>query len=105
MSIDWRHRFVSTITRLYPFYTGCGMLANSELLKVIAPPSPDLVWAQSMAGEIKVSLDDHVGRALYFFGDLDPKISWVIKRILRPGDLAFDIGANFGILTLLMSKL
>ena len=62
------------------------MFANSELLKRIAPPSSELAWAQSTAGEVKVPLDDHVGRALYFFGDLDPKVSWVIKRILRPGD-------------------
>jgi FkbM family methyltransferase len=74
-------------------------------MKIVAPVSSDLVWAKSVGGDVQVSLDDHVGRALYFFGDLDPKVTWVIKRLLKPGDLALDIGANFGFLTLLMSKL
>ena len=52
-----------------------------------------------------VPLNDHVGRALYFFGDLDPKVTWVIKRLLKPGDVALDVGANLGFLSIFMSKL
>ena len=51
-----------------------------------------------------VPLDDLVGRAAYFVGDLDPKLSWVVSRILKLGDLAVDAGANFGLVTLSMAR-
>lgn len=37
-----------------------------------------------------------------FVGDLDPKVSWVIDRVLRPEDTALDIGANLGLVSLRM---
>jgi hypothetical protein len=80
-----RQSIVSSITRMYPFYSGRGMLANSYWFKLLAPPSAGLVWTQSVAGKVQVPLDDYVGRALYFFRDLDPKVTWAIRRILKPG--------------------
>jgi FkbM family methyltransferase len=74
-------------------------------MDVIAPSVPDLVWARSVGGDVLVPLDDLVGRALYFFGDLDPKVTWVIRRLLEPGDIALDIGANLGFLSLFMAKI
>lgn len=56
-------------------------------------------------GQIKIPLDDHVGRAVFFFGDLDPKLTWVVRRLVQPGDTALDIGANFGLITLLLARL
>ena len=41
----------------------------------------------------------------FLFGDLDPKLTWIVKRLLKPGDCAIDVGANIGTLTLLMSRL
>ena len=104
MSVSRKYSVVSFITRKYPFFSGCGTIANSHLMDVIAPPLPDLVWARSVGGEVLVPLDDLVGRALYFFGDLDPKVTWVIRRLLDPGDIALDIGANLGFLSLFMAK-
>jgi FkbM family methyltransferase len=69
------------------------------------PPSEHFVWAKSPGGDLRVSLDDYVGRAVFFFGDLDPKITWIIERLVRPGDWVLDVGANIGLLTLWMSKL
>jgi FkbM family methyltransferase len=105
MSVSRKYSVVSSIAHTYPFYSGCGTIANSRLMDVIAPPLPDLVWARSVGGEVLVPLDDLVGRALYFFGDLDPKVTWVIRRLLEPGDVALDIGANLGFLSLLMAKI
>ena len=100
----WREA-VAQVTRNYPFYSGAGLLANHPLLKLLVPDSPELAWAKTAGGELQVLLDDHVGRAIYYFGDLDPKVSWVVQQLVKPGDCVLDVGANFGILTLLMSKL
>jgi FkbM family methyltransferase len=43
---------------------------------------------------------------LYFLGvDYEPETSALIRRVLRPGDVAFDLGANAGYFTLLMASL
>ncbi len=48
--------------------------------------------------------NEHIGRTIYFFGDLEPKLSWVCTRVLRPGDTAVDVGANYGVITLLAAQ-
>src|SRR5947208_1901642 len=105
MSVSRKYSVISSIAHMYPFYSGCGTIANSRPMDVMAPPLSDLVWARSVGGEVLVPLDDLVGRALYFFGDLDPKLTWVIRRLLEPGDIALDIGANLGFLSLFMAKI
>ena len=50
-------------------------------------------------------LDDYTGRSTYFVGDIDPTISKLCRMLLRPGDVAFDIGANIGVVTTLMARL
>ena len=50
-------------------------------------------------------LDDYVGRSVLYFGDLDPKLSWILQKTLRPGDQFIDVGANIGVLTFLGSQL
>ena len=50
-------------------------------------------------------LDDYMGRAIYYSGDLDRKITWVCSRLVRPGDTVLDIGANLGLVTLILSSL
>jgi FkbM family methyltransferase len=44
-----------------------------------------------------------VGRAVFFTGDLDPKLTLIARRLLRKGDTVFDIGANIGVMTLQFS--
>lgn len=36
------------------------------------------------------------GRAIYYTGDYDSKVTWICRRLLRPGDCFLDIGACFG---------
>jgi FkbM family methyltransferase len=47
-----------------------------------------------------VQVNDYIGRTIYFFGDYDPKITWVCRRVLRAGDCFLDIGANMGVYSL-----
>lgn len=97
-------RFSTLIARSYPFLSGCGTIAQvsflSSLLKVKAEPQVVLLKSGEL---IVIPPDDYVGRAVYYFGDLDPKVSLVCRKILRPGDTAIDIGANIGLVSVGMA--
>jgi FkbM family methyltransferase len=41
---------------------------------------------------------------IFFYGAFRPEISRLINRMLRPGDVAFDVGANIGMHTLIMAN-
>jgi len=100
-----RQSVVSSVSRLYPFYSGCGSFANHSVVQRLAGVSDETVWARVTGGEVLAPLGDYVGRAAFYAGDLDRKITWICSRLIRPGDTVFDIGANIGIMTVLMAKL
>ena len=99
-----RHTAIRTITRLYPLYSGLGSIANSPLLKFVAGADGTETFCRVGGGEVWVDLADWVGRAAYFFGDLDRKISWVCRRIVQDGDTVLDIGANIGVVSVLLAR-
>jgi len=99
------HAIVAAATRLYPFLSGCGTLANSSLMHKVVGRDPGLVWCKVSGGDVLGSLDDWVGRSAFFFGDLDRKLTALVAAWVRPGDIVLDIGANIGILTQGMAKL
>ena len=102
----WNQVAVASVTRRYPLLSGCASIANSPWLMKVAPPNgSERVWAAVPGGEVYVSLDDFVGRSAYFFGDLDPKLTWICKRLVGRGDTVLDIGANLGVMTTLLSRL
>ncbi|HVA49250.1 MAG TPA: FkbM family methyltransferase [Pirellulales bacterium] len=39
------------------------------------------------------------------FGGWEPRLQTIMKRLLKLGDVAYDVGANYGIHTLLMARL
>lgn len=100
-----RRGFFPSLTRLYPFYSGCGTLANHRFAKKLIGEKKETVWARVAGGEILARLDDYVGRTAYYFGDLDPKVTWICSRLIRPGDTVMDIGANIGVVTVCMANL
>jgi FkbM family methyltransferase len=101
-----RQKIVASLTRRYPFLSGCGTLANSRCVRLAAGPCHGLTWARIDAGsEILVPIDDYVGRAIYFVGDLDRKVSRLVTRFVRPGDTVMDVGANLGLITLQLAEL
>ena len=98
--------FLQSFCRYYPFYSGCGKLANSKAFCWALTTMPDKVWAKiSLGPQIHVPIHDHVGRSLFYFGDLDPKVTWICRQLLRPGDTVIDIGANIGLITLEAARL
>lgn len=98
-----RERAVAAMTRFYPLVSGCGTLASSRLVNMLAGVRTADVWAPVSGGDALVPVGDLIGRAMFFTGDLDPKVSWVVDRFVRPGDVALDVGANLGLVSLRMA--
>src|SRR6266481_3544294 len=83
---------ISSIGRWYPFYSGNYQLVNSRIGRKIARSTKEVVWCPSPGGQLLVPLDDDVGRCIYFTGDYDKKLTWLCRKLARPGDAVFDIG-------------
>lgn len=100
-----RQSLVAKLLRRYPLYSGAGTLANSNLITKLAGAGHETAWCPTAGGEVLAPLHDYVGRAAFYCGDLDPKITWTCRRLVRSGDTVFDIGANIGLVTMLLSRL
>jgi FkbM family methyltransferase len=100
-----RQSLVAKLLRHYPLYSGAGTLANSKLVARLAGTTHESAWCPTAGGDVLAPLHDYVGRAAYYCGDLDPKITWACRRLVMPGDTVFDIGANIGLVTMLLSRL
>jgi FkbM family methyltransferase len=49
--------------------------------------------------------DKYVGRAMGYYGEYSIEEVWVMSMLCREGDVAMDVGANMGALTLPMSRI
>lgn len=52
---------------------------------------------------IPVNSDESATRRIQVRGSIDPSMEWVIRRYARQGTVAVDIGANLGLLSLVMA--
>jgi FkbM family methyltransferase len=52
-----------------------------------------------------VDLSDHAFRAIFFHGTYEPETTAILKGLAQPGQIWWDIGANIGWFTLLLSRL
>lgn len=87
-----------TVLREYPFYSGCGTVANAPVFKWATRGLDGPVDVRLRNGlKLRVDPTEFLGRSVYFTREWDPKISWAIERILRAGDTFVDIGAHCGI--------
>ncbi len=94
------------LIRAYPFYKGRGWFVFLNIIQKYLKSLPSQLGVSLYDGQIIfINPQEYIGAMIYFFGDLDPKISWCIKKILRKGDLFIDVGANCGIETIPASKI
>jgi FkbM family methyltransferase len=94
------------VTRLYPLYKGRGRFALSRFRRNSAGADGEPLRVALLTGEkIYVFENDYIGRMVRFFGDLDPAVSGIVRKIVRPGDVVLDIGANIGLVTLQMASI
>lgn len=84
----------------YPLHRGAPRIANSSLLRWLSGPGDGVGVARLRNGvPIVVDRRDFLGACVHYFGDYDPRITWICHRVLRPGDVVVDIGANCGVVT------
>jgi FkbM family methyltransferase len=95
---------IAAISRCYPLLSGNFSLINYSKFSGIFARFKGLHWCNSPGGPLLVPLDDAVGRCIYFTGDYDRKITHLCRQLLQAGDVALDIGANLGVVTLAMAK-
>src|SRR5689334_8019044 len=94
---------VSVAARAYPLKSGYTRIARLRPLQAMTAEH-ELGYARLRNGDkLFVDLGDQVGRAIYYLGDYDPKITWLCRRILRRGDTMLDVGANMGVVTMYSS--
>lgn len=74
---------------------------HNALLRRFTPPRRRNTY---FGAEILCDPNDLIQRSILNFGVWEPNISYWIGRILRPGDLCIDVGANIGYDTLLASS-
>ncbi len=91
--------------RLYPLYSGLGTIANSRPWRALMAGGPPEAVARirGTGARLIVPTDDFIGAAVHGLGDLDPKVTWMVRKVLRPGDTALDIGANLGLVAMAMA--
>jgi FkbM family methyltransferase len=95
---------ISAALRRYPFYDGYDRIALSKPLSLFAHFEPYAI-ARLRGGErMLICCRDHVGRTLLYMGDLEPRVSYIAKKFLRPGDCVLDIGANVGWFSIISSS-
>ncbi len=65
----------------------------------------ELITGTRWGFRMRVSPHDYASYGVYFFGEYDERMSHVMSKYIQPGHTAWDVGAERGWFTLLMSKL
>jgi FkbM family methyltransferase len=100
--------FLQKLTRLYTFYSPLrkGKYRLSAASLRLAKKLPRQVLAKTTDGrKLKVNFDNHFAHFVYFIGEYETAITETIKKIVEPGDVCLDIGANIGWYTTLLQTL
>lgn len=100
--------FIQKLTRLYTFYSplrkGKYRLALASLS--LADKLPERVSVRTTDGRtLNVNFDDHLSQLMFFLGEYERAITEAIRKMVNPGDICLDIGANIGWYTTLLQSL
>lgn len=87
-------KLIRQVTRHYPLNS-----PRSRLLDWL-PNVPVDYGDFSAKGGLTISAyrggEDYVCKQLFWFGDFDPWVNRTLQRLVKPGSIAIDIGANIG---------
>jgi len=76
----------------------------NRLVRARAIGAPEVVAELPWNAQITVNSNEVHGRAILRLGVIDLPVSEAIWRILDPGDIALDVGANIGYMTSIMAS-
>ena len=88
--------------RRYPFKRGKALIG--QLLRFHPRQIPDGRVVPTRCGlNVRVH-PDGMYRGLFLFGEYEPAHTKIYRKLVRPGDVVFDVGANFGWFTSLLAR-
>ena len=61
-------------------------------------------FAQVGENQFLIDLNERVSRTLYLYRTFEPAISALLPKLIKPGDVVADAGANFGYFTVLAAR-
>ncbi len=108
MSFTWltslARKIFCTYLRRFPVRDGKEFLYQ-RLQKRLAPRAGRVPARLIRGFTLALDLDDPVQRRMFFFGDYDERREAdLISRVLTPGEVFWDVGANLGYFTLLAAS-
>lgn len=81
---------------------------TDRLLRLLHPPGNDhpvrTIVPYDADLRLYVDTQSFCEWYIYFYGAFRPKISALLNQMLQPGDVAFDIGANIGMHSVIMAN-
>jgi FkbM family methyltransferase len=92
-------KFLRPVARLYPIEMGKGWIAS--LLKDQSIPDGEVVRMNE--GVLMRTHPDYMYKHAYLFGEYEPVLTAVFKKLVQPGDVCIDAGASFGFYTCLFA--
>jgi FkbM family methyltransferase len=99
-------RLIRGYTRMSPVRKGKATLMNLAIRLPVSRPEPEIVKlrdGRQFCLYLRSSQNMYSG--VYFYGEYERVISQMVKEMVRSGDICFDLGANLGWYTTLMSRL
>ena len=96
--------FVRSYLRWCPITDGKRLLLNLTR-DLITPEDPITVFESKYGFRLKVNLANPEHQYLYFYGTHDERhVVTKLLKIIQPGDICWDIGANIGFYTCLLAS-
>lgn len=97
-------RLLAFLGRNWPFSRGTGIFVERPSRWVRRWPNKELIHlidGRTFRGD----LEDPLFRSLYLYGTYEPDITEALRRIVRSEDVVVDVGANVGLIAVLMGSL
>lgn len=96
------------LVRLYTFNTpiGKGKYRLYQTALALCRFPPDNILAKTTDGRLlQVDLTGKMHETVFFVGEYERAVTQMLSSVIKPGDVCFDVGANFGWYTTLFYQL
>jgi FkbM family methyltransferase len=95
-----QHPYLRKVTK--PLRRVRGGLLIGEFVRRAAPGTEHGAWIEDFDGDLSMMLDltEHMQNQIYWYGYYSLDLVPLFKRVLRPGNVVIDCGANVGELSL-----